>query len=178
MSERRIVWEGEFLRVVVDDGWEFVERKGISGIVGIVPITEEDEVVLIEQLRVPAGARCIELPAGLAGDEPGTEDEPFETAARRELLEETGYEAGRLEHLYEGVVSAGLTNESMTWFLATGCRKVGPGGGDDAEEIDVHVVPLADVLQWIEEQQNAGKTFDVKALSILDSWLKPRLEVP
>ena len=137
-----------------------------------------DEVVLIEQLRVPAGARCIELPAGLAGDEPGTEDEPFETAARRELLEETGYEAGRLEHLYEGVVSAGLTNESMTWFLATGCRKVGPGGGDDAEEIDVHVVPLADVLQWIEEQQHAGKTFDVKALSILDSWLKPRLEVP
>lgn len=174
MSEKQIVWEGKHLRAIVDDGWELVERKGLSGIVGIVPVTEQGEILLIEQYRVPLGALCIELPAGLAGDEPGKSEEPFESAARRELLEETGYEGGRWEPLFDGAVSAGLSNERMTWFLATDCRKVGPGGGDATEQIEVHAVPFDDVLGWLDEQRNAGKTIDVKAAAILAFWSRPR----
>lgn len=178
MSEKQVVWEGKFLRVVVENGWELVERKGLSGIVGIVPVTENGDILLIEQYRTPVGARCIELPAGLVGDEPGKSDEPIENAARRELLEETGYEAGRLERLFEGAVSAGLSDEHMTWFLASDCRKVGPGGGDSSEDIEVHEVPFDRALEWIAEQRVEGKTIDVKAAAILSFWSRPRPGAP
>ena len=173
MSERETVWEGKHLRVVVKQGWQCVERKGITGIVCIVPVTVDDELVLIEQYRAPVDARVIEMPAGLVGDEPGKEDEPFEEAAGRELLEETGYEALTMERLFDGVVSAGLSDERLTFFLAKGCKKVGPGGGDSSEDITVHVVPRKNVLGWIEEQRRAGKTVDVKAMAILAFWLNP-----
>ena len=173
MSDKQIAWQGRFLRAVVEQGWEYVERRGLTGIVGIIPLTTDGKVVLIEQYRVPAHSWVIEAPAGLVGDEPGTEGEPFEAAARRELLEETGYEGARWERLFDGVVSAGLTDERITWYLATGCRKVGPGSGDGTEDITVHEVPLAEAPAWIAEQQRAGKTVDVKALAILTFWLRP-----
>jgi ADP-ribose pyrophosphatase len=172
MSEKQVVWQGKYLQVVIDRGWEYVERRGMTGIVGIIPVTEDGKVVLIEQERIPAGSRVIEVPAGLVGDEPGAEGEPFEVAARRELLEETGYEAGTLERLFDGVVSAGLTDERITWYLATGCRKVAQGGGDASEEITVHEVPLDEVLGWIEVQRRAGKEIDVKGLGMLAFWLR------
>lgn len=173
MSEKETVWEGKYLRVVLNKGWQSVERLGITGIVCIVPITDDGKVVLIEQERLPVGARVIEMPAGLVGDEPGKEEEPFEEAARRELLEETGYEAGSMEPLFDGVVSAGLSDERLTFYLARGCRKVGPGGGDGSEDITVHVVPLDEVLGWIADQRKEGKTVDVKAMALLDFWMRP-----
>lgn len=173
MSERETVWEGKHLRVVVNQGWQSVERLGITGIVCIVPITDDGKVVLIEQDRIPVEARVIELPAGLVGDEPGMEEEPFEEAARRELLEETGFEAGSMERLFDGVVSAGLSDERLTFYLAHGCRKVAPGGGDGSEDITVHEVPLDEVLDWIVEQRGMGKTVDVKAMALLDFWMRP-----
>ncbi len=172
MNEKHVVWEGRFRQVVVEDGWEYVVRRGLTGIVGIIPVTGDGKVVLIEQYRVPVHSWVIEAPAGLAGDEPGAEKEPLEVAARRELLEETGYEASRLERLFDGVVSAGLTDEQITWFLATGCRKVGPGGGDGSEEITVHEVPIDEVLGWIDQQGRAGKLIDVKALGMIAFWLR------
>jgi 8-oxo-dGTP pyrophosphatase MutT (NUDIX family) len=90
-QDRRILAEGKFLRLVVENGWEWVERRNTQGAVVIAAITEHNEIVLIEQYRIPLAARVIELPAGLAGDEPGSRHEALIEAARRELLEETGY---------------------------------------------------------------------------------------
>lgn len=174
-EEKETAWEGKYLRVVVERGWQYVERRGITGIVAIIPVTDQGEVVLIEQTRIPVGGRVIEMPAGLVGDEPGQEGESFESAARRELLEETGYEAESMERLFEGAVTAGLADERLTYFLARGCRRVGPGGGDGSEDITTHVVPLAKVLEWIDGQIADGKIADVKAVAILKFWLEPPL---
>ncbi len=173
--EKKTMWEGKYLKVVLNQGWQYVERQGITGIVCIIPVTEDGHMVLIEQHRVPVDARVIEMPAGLVGDEPGYEDEPFESAARRELLEETGYEAGTMERLFDGAVSAGLSDERLTFYLARGCRKVAEGGGDSTEDITVHEVPLGgdEILDWIEAQTSAGKTIDVKVMAILYFWLRP-----
>jgi ADP-ribose pyrophosphatase len=170
-GERRVVWQGKHLEVVVDRGWEMVARRRITGIVCLVPLTPSGEIVLIEQERRPVGRRVIELPAGLVGDEPGQEDESLESAAARELEEETGYRAERVERLFDGVVSAGLSDESIAFYLASGCRRVGPGGGDGSEDITVHVVPLDEALGWIEaRRRTCGVTADVKMLAALHFW--------
>jgi ADP-ribose pyrophosphatase len=173
MSEKQTIWEGRFLRVVAHDGWEYVERRGITGIVLIVPVTDDGKVVLIEQYRIPVAARVIEMPAGLVGDDAGYEDEAEEAAARRELLEETGYEAGKMERLFDGVVSAGLSDERLSFYLATGCRKVGAGCGDGSEDITVHEVPLEEAFDWVATRCRAGATVDAKAMAILSFWLRP-----
>jgi ADP-ribose pyrophosphatase len=107
-------------------------------------------------------ASVIELPAGLAGDVPEDADEPLEAAARRELVEETGYEATNLERLFEGPLSAGMTTEVVTFFRATGLTKTGAGGGDGSESITVHEVPLAEADRWLAGQAAAGKLVDPK----------------
>jgi ADP-ribose pyrophosphatase len=104
----------------------------------------------------------IELPAGLAGDVPGEEDEALEAAARRELLEETGYQAKEMVRLFHGPPSAGITSEELTFFLAEGVERVAAGGGDPSEDITVHAVPLDTVADWLEEQARLGKRVDVK----------------
>ena len=82
--------------------------------------------MLVEQYRVPLGRNCIELPAGLIGDETEGED-PLE-AAGRELEEETGYRAAKLESLGEYYSSPGMVSESFTLVRASGLTRVGDGG--------------------------------------------------
>ena len=89
-------------------------------------------------------ARVISLPAGLVGDE-GEKESP-ETAARRELREETGYECADLEYLGEGPSSPGLASEMVTFYRARGVRKVGAPRPE--EDIRVHEVPLRDAVGW------------------------------
>lgn len=156
------IWTGRYIRLVQRGTWEFVQRVNLSGIVGMIPITDEGKLVLVEQFRIPVNASVIELPAGLVGDVSGSEEEAMETAARRELIEETGYEPARLERLYEGAPSAGLSDEHITIYLATGLRKVGPGGGDETEEIIVHEVGGAELLSWLDLRRTEGKVIDIK----------------
>jgi ADP-ribose pyrophosphatase len=111
------------------------------------------------------GKRVIELPAGLAGDAKGHEDEDLEVAARRELLEETGYEARRMERVAAGAASAGMTDEVITLFVATGLKKVGPGEGDGEEEIIVHEVSLDRAMEWLSEQERGGRLIDLKVFA-------------
>src|SRR4051812_37662315 len=85
------LFTGKHLTVVAKGNWEFVTRMTKNPAVTIVAITGDDCVVLVEQFRIPAGERVIEIPAGLSGDTPGTEGEPLLESAKRELLEETGY---------------------------------------------------------------------------------------
>lgn len=153
---------GRHLRLVERNGWEFVERPGVRGIVVVVAVTPAGALLLVEQRREPVGARVVELPAGLVGDDGGPADEPFEEAARRELLEETGWGAARMERLAEGPPSAGVTSEVVTFFRGRELERAGPGGGVDGEEIAVHEVPLGDVEAFLRAREAAGALVDPK----------------
>ena len=161
-ADRNVVWEGDYIRAVTRGRWEFVERKNTTGVVGMIPVTDDGKLVLVQQHRPAVGGEVIELPAGLVGDTEEHRDELMETAAARELIEETGYRAGKLERVCRGVSSAGITSEGMTVFLATELEKVGPGGGDDSENIVVHEVPLAEVPAYLDDCIRRGMTIDLK----------------
>jgi ADP-ribose pyrophosphatase len=158
----RVIADGKHIRLVARGKWEFAERKKVSGIVGIVAVTDQNKLILIEQLRAPVNRRVIEIPAGLAGDIAGSEDEKLEIAAQRELMEETGYEAREMTRLIDGAVSAGITSEIVTLFRATGLTRTGKGGGDGSEDIEVHEVPVDKVHAWIQEREKTGAIVDFK----------------
>jgi len=150
-GETKTLWTGRHLSILASGGWECVSRNTQRPAVGIVAVTDDDKVVLVQQHRVPVGADVIELPAGLAGDIAGAEQEPLIEAAKRELLEETGYTARDWTELIGGYSSPGLTDESLVIFLASGLTKTGIGGGDKQESITVHEIPRSSVLSWLQE---------------------------
>jgi len=158
MSENQIkvIGDGRHARLVSRGRWEWVERKNITGIVAILAITHDGAIIMTEQFRPPLGKRVIELPAGLAGDLPGQEAEELTAAAKRELLEETGYQAQEMQYLTSGPASPGLSSEIIQFFLAKALQKIGPGGGDKRENITVHKVPLNQAHQWLEEVASNG----------------------
>jgi ADP-ribose pyrophosphatase len=153
---------GKFLTMIKEGHWEYVDRLNATGAAIIVALTEEQKLLLVEQYRIPVHARTIELPAGIIGDEPGATNESHAQAARRELLEETGYAAARIEPLTTGPSGAGLTSERVTLFRASGLRRAGKGGGVAHEDIVVHEVPLAEVPAWLESKARAGVLIDPK----------------
>jgi ADP-ribose pyrophosphatase len=159
---KEIIASGKYLRLVRQGTWEYTERVGASGIVALVPVTDAGEIVLVEQFRVPTRAHVIEIPAGLVGDIAGQEDESLELAAGRELEEETGFKAGKLQRILEGPSSAGSSNSVITFYLATQLVQTGPGGGDEHEDIVVHVVPIQGIMGWLEAQVKLGKVLDPK----------------
>ena len=162
------VWQGKFLDMKQDGTWEYVVRARDMHAAAIVAI-EDGHVVLVEQPRVSLGRRCLELPAGLVGDEDA--DEGVLAAAARELEEETGYRAARLESLGDYVSSPGMTSEGFTLIRATGLTGVGPGGGVDGEDIAVHRVALADVPDFVAGKRAEGVAIDVKLLLVLAGGL-------
>lgn len=161
MSDRILV-ETKFLRCIDRDGWFFVERPNASGVVTLVPVTNDRKIVLVEQLRVPIGRTVVELPAGLAGDEPGHHGEDLAAAARRELIEETGYDARRLVPIAMAATSPGVVNEIVSFFLATDLVKVGAGGGTPGESIVVREVPLDGAAAWLQQRAAEGLVISAK----------------
>lgn len=159
---RQILFEGKHLRLIGSGRWEYAERAKASGAVMILAVTPDDKVILIEQFRLPLGKPVIELPAGLAGDILGRETEEMTSAARRELLEETGYEAGELVHLVTGPPSAGLSSEMVSLFRALDVRRVAAGGGDEHEDITVHEISLSKVDAWLAQKTKEGALIDPK----------------
>ncbi len=157
-----VVAEGKYFRYMLQGRWEYIEPKGFTTAVLVVPITDDGKLVLIEQYRAPIGRNVIEIPAGLIGDEDHRAQEDFFAGARRELHEETGYEARCMEWLGEGAPSAGSNTVVLPIFKATGLTKTGPGGGDATEAITVHEVPLADVRTWLEQRRQTGDVIDLK----------------
>ena len=153
----RILLETPFLRCIDRDGWFFAERPRIDGVVAIVAVTAERRLLLVEQPRVPVSARVIELPAGLAGDDPGHGGEALEVAAHCELIEETGYRAGRLEPLGRCPTSPGMVTEVLAFFLATDLEHVSAGGGIPGEQIQVHEVPLDEIAVWLRQREHEGR---------------------
>jgi ADP-ribose pyrophosphatase len=165
-APEEIVWQGKFITAKRRGRWEFVGRaRGIRAAV-ILPV-EGDDVVLVEQYRVPLGRNCIELPAGLIGDDDGAENEDPLEAARRELEEETGYRADSWKVVGEFFSSPGMVSESFTLLKASGLTRVGEGGGTGDEEIAVHRVPLSGVETFLHEARSRGCAVDVRILLLL-----------
>ncbi|MCK7595288.1 NUDIX hydrolase [Pseudomarimonas salicorniae] len=158
--EDQLLHEGRYLRLKQRGRWEYAERTNASSAVIVVAITPEDKVLFVEQYRVPIEARSIEMPAGLVGDL--GEAESVEVAARRELLEETGWAAEHIEYLMAGPSSSGMSNEMIAFVRASGLSRQGAGGGDETEQITVHEVPRAEVAAWLFQKMNEGFSIDPK----------------
>ncbi len=157
-------WQGKWIAVKRQGRWEYVSRtRGIRAVV--ILAIDAGEVLLIDQYRVPLGRRCIELPAGLIGDD--HDDDTVEAAAARELEEEVGYAAGRITAIGEFHSSPGLVTEGFTLVRAEGLRRIGDGGGIEGEDIIVHRVPLAEVPAFVATKRAEGLAVDVKLLLLL-----------
>ncbi len=151
------LYAGKFLNLVREGRWEYCARVNDTRAVMVFALTEGREVLLVEEFRPPIGRRCICFPAGLSGDE---QPESTHTAAQRELAEEAGYEAAQLRHLFDGPSSPGLTSETLSFYLATGLRRVGQGGGVAGEDITVHAVPLEGIDSWLAAREAEGIAID------------------
>lgn len=157
----RTVYEGRYQRMVVRGSWEYSERTHAGGLAAIIiAVTPADEVLFVEQFRVPLQARTIEMPAGLVGDI--TAGESIEVSAVRELEEETGWTAEQAEVLMIGPTSSGASSERIAFVRATGLRRIGEGGGDATEDITVHHIPRTRAAAWLVEKMNEGFELDAK----------------
>ena len=169
---KKIVWTGKFMSAVeityrdahgAVRTWEALERVGVSGIVVMVAFTPTGKVILEKQFRPPMGRDVIELPAGLV--ESG---ESMEVAAKRELIEETGWSAGKLEFLAEGPISTGASTEALRAYLCTDLEFIGKNGGDDNEIIEVIEVPIAETQDFLRAAQAKGTLVDLKVFGLVE----------
>lgn len=165
-----VCWEGDWIVAKKRGRWEYVSRSR-SIRAAVILAVDDGHVLLVEQYRTPLSKRCIELPAGLIGDDDGSEGEHALDAAGRELEEETGYRAGELIDAGEFMSSPGMVSESFTLVIAKNLEKVGPGGGTESEDITVHRVPLAAIGSFVEDQRRASKAIDVRVLMLLSADL-------
>ena len=157
-------------------GWEYVRRTRGRGGVTILPLTAEQEIVFVEQYRVPLMSTVVELPAGLIGDSPEFAAETVFDAVRRELFEETGYECTAVKELARGPLLPGLTDEINVLCLAEGLAKRGDSTAEHSKSADgetvceiakVYNIPVSNALGWLEEQRNAGKEVDLRTYAAL-----------
>ena len=168
-----VVWQGKFVTMKTRGRWEYAGRaRGIRA-AAIVAIDEKDHVILVSQYRVPLAAVCLEIPAGLIGDDDGGEGENPLDAARRELEEETGYRAGRMEIVGDFYSSPGMVSESFTLLRARDLQEVGPGGGVEGEDIEVHRVKLNSLPRYVAKWREKGHAVDVRiAMLMMDEVLR------
>ncbi len=164
------LWQGKFLEIRQQGRWEWAARRGEVHAAVILAI-HDGAVLLVEQERIPLGCRSLELPAGLVGDEAAGETP--ETAAVRELEEETGWRAARVEALGAFASSPGMTSETFTLVRATGLTRVGAGGGVEGEGITVHQVPLLDLPAFVAAKRAGGVAIDAKLLLVLAATIVP-----
>ena len=151
------IFEGKHVLVIERDGWEFVERKNGKEAVAVIALTDDEELILVEQYRRPVDARVIDLPAGLVGDD--GENDPARTAAK-ELQEETGFIAGEVRFIAKCPTSPGITSEQVSFYRALRVH----GAAKPEEGIGVHLVPRARIAAWLREKSSL---IDVKVWTAL-----------
>ena len=161
-------WEGKYIKVLIHGTWEYVSRtRNVSA--AVILAADQGHIILVEQYRIPLGARCLELPAGLVGDEEAGED--VIQAAMRELEEETGYRAQGMVDLGRFHASPGMSSEGFSLLRAEGLTRVGEGGGVEGEQIAVHRVPIGEIREFIDRKRNQDVRIDVKLLLLLGASL-------
>lgn len=177
ITNRTTQWKGKYLKTSVLDyrdrhgisrQWEIVERIGTDGVVIIVGITQDNDVILIRQYRPALDAYVIELPAGLI--EPG--EAPLETA-RRELIEETGFVPSQTDVLTNGVLSTGIVAEHWHAIIATGARKATRQERklhmpDESEDIEVLSVPLDGFQTHLQQMEREGGKIDIRIFGLVE----------
>jgi ADP-ribose pyrophosphatase len=159
---RKTLFEGKFLRLLDEDSWEFADRPASAGVVSVVAVDGE-KLLLVEQFRHAQQAAVVSFPGGLIDRaEAGRRQETAIEAGRRELREETGYEAGKIEELVSGPISPGMTTEAVTFVLAQDLAWAGAQMLDANENIALHQVPLLHLSDWLGEQSARGWQIDLK----------------
>jgi ADP-ribose pyrophosphatase len=160
----QVMWEGKYIRALKQGRWEYVGR--VNQVRAVVILAEYDgQMILIDQPRAAVGGRCLELPAGLVGDvDP---DATVDGTAVKELEEETGFTAERIERLGDFHSSPGMVTESFTLVRAHGVRPCGTGGGTDGEDINVHLIRRPDIPAFVADKRAQGFAIDVKLLLFL-----------
>ncbi len=113
--------------------------------VNVIALTNKDEIVLIEQFRHGIEETILEIPGGMVD-----ENESAETAARRELLEETGYSSKEFVALGKSRPNPAIQNNWIHHFAAFDCEKKGETDFDEHENVVTKLFPLADIRQLIE----------------------------
>ncbi|RME62713.1 MAG: NUDIX hydrolase [Nitrospirae bacterium] len=170
--DKKTLWEGQFLRVVgieFHNGhgktflWEAIERRNVDGIVAVVPVTSDNNIIVLKQFRPPLGRYVIEFPAGL-----NDRGEPVEEVARRELLEETGYVAEKLDFLIDAPLSSGASTEKMDVFVATGCRKTAEQDLEEVELIEVIEIPMRDFYKTFLSLRASDIILDPKVPGLIE----------
>lgn len=164
----QVMWQGRYITAKKKGTWEYVSRSRNIGAAVILAI-DQGEVILVEQFRMAIGRNCLELPAGLVGDD--GKDEPPSIAAARELEEETGYRPGQMTDLGEFYSSPGMVSESFSLFRAHDLTQVSQGGGIDDENIIVHRVPLDTLGSFVASKRAEGCGIDVKMLLVLSAQI-------
>ncbi|MGI9376395.1 MAG: NUDIX hydrolase [Tsuneonella suprasediminis] len=165
-APEQIVWQGKYITAKTRGKWEYVGRPNNIRAAVILAV-QDGHILLVEQYRVPLGKPCLELPAGLVGDDESFAGEGPLAAAGRELEEETGWRAATLESLGEFYSSPGMVSESFTLVRASDLTQVGPGGGTESEDITVHRIPLAEIPGFVEKRRKAGVGIDVRIMGLL-----------
>lgn len=161
----QVMWAGKYVRALKRGRWEYVSRA--NDIRAVVILAEhEGKVILIEQQRMPVGGRCLELPAGLVGDEDASAT--VEGTAIKELEEETGFTGTSVTRLGDFHASPGMLSESFTLVRVDGVSKCGEGGGTEHEDIKVHLVSRTDIPAFVEQKRTEGFAIDVKLLIFLN----------
>lgn len=145
-------------KVQLPDGRTSIREVVVHpGAVAIVPLLDDGKVVLVRQYRHAVGKILMEIPAGTLHP-----NEAAEECALRELQEETGYTAGKLEHLTSMYLAPGYSTELLHVFLAT---KLSPASGEKDE--DEFVAPVAVPLEEVISQIGEGKIQDAKTVAAL-----------
>jgi ADP-ribose pyrophosphatase len=162
MDETEVLYAGRWLRMMKRGRWEYAERTNPGGGVIIVAVTADDRILFVEQWREAVRSKTIEMPAGLVGDIAGNASESAVAAAARELTEETGYRAERVDFLMAGPSSAGMSNEIIAFVRAQGLVREHAGGGDATEDIVVHEIPRKEAAAWLLQKSREGYSIDPK----------------
>jgi ADP-ribose pyrophosphatase len=175
--DKKTVWEGRFIRSIILTykdhsgnlrNWEAVERVNCNGIIAVVPVTKNGELLLIRQFRPVVNNFVIEFPAGL-----NDKSESLVDAAKRELIEETGYSADDFIFLCEGPLSSGLSTEILSVFLAKDAipatsklKQQYPA--EETENIELIKIPMSELHNALEAFRKGGDYIDLKIYGLVE----------
>lgn len=174
---KEVVWEGNYLKAVILNckdasgklkKWESIERVNCYGIIAVVPITANNELLLVRQFRPAVNNFVIEFPAGL-----NDRKERLIDVAKRELIEETGYSSDEFIFLAEGPISSGMSAEVMSVFLA---KNISPAPlllrqqypSDESEGIEIIKTPISKLFETIDNLRKKGDYIDLKIYGLID----------